>query len=565
MSDMALPVVGERTPSIRRGRQIGQPTLGSSRPQRRKRALVQPLTGICLAQTILALTFVWSNTAFADEANYLWLGHLLIAHWLHGTPWPANYADTILSGSPMIYLPIGAMADSIGGLAGARILSLLFMLGATILLYLTTSRLFGRRAAIFAAAIWAISEPAIRLAFATYDPLSTALTALSGWLVVEAAYRRHQRTVGVLASGALALANATAYSGLVIDPVVVAFAFAVWLPYVGVRRALLASAGFVISWMGFFALWMTISDSWSGILFTVINRKINDYNTMLLVLTDSLKYGGPALLLALAGATIAVASERRHKAMLVCVLGAAAWVVPVAQIKEATGWSLDKHLSYSIWFGAMAAGYGCSRIIRKLPEFRRSVVSLSCVIAALYPAVASWEAGWFAFHHWADASSFITALRPILQHNNGPIYAEGLSAGGIHVAQYYLPQGHDWKIWSNTGISLDPSSIKQSSWNAYYSGTLKNANFGVIVLFYSATPSEGKFAKSERLFPGKSVYGKLMGLGGNYSRTPGLSDLTRALSNSHRYRLAVIGPYNRSQLLGRQDDFVYAIWERVPK
>ena len=72
------------------------------------------------------------------------------------------------SGSPVIYPPLGALADSIGGLAGARILSLVFMLGATVLLYLTVSRLFGRTAAVVAAALWALSEPAIRLAFATY-------------------------------------------------------------------------------------------------------------------------------------------------------------------------------------------------------------------------------------------------------------------------------------------------------------------------------------------------------------------------------------------------------------
>ena len=126
-----------------------------------------------------------------------------------------------ISGSPVIYPPLGALADNIGGLAGARILSLIFMLGATILLYFTASRLIGRTGAVFASAIWALSEPAIRLAFATFDPLSVLLTTLSAWLIVQAGYRRRRGALVAASAAALALANATAYSGIVVDPLVI--------------------------------------------------------------------------------------------------------------------------------------------------------------------------------------------------------------------------------------------------------------------------------------------------------------------------------------------------------
>ncbi len=39
---------------------------------------------ICAVQAALSLTLVWSNTAYIDEANNLWVGRLEIAHWLHG-------------------------------------------------------------------------------------------------------------------------------------------------------------------------------------------------------------------------------------------------------------------------------------------------------------------------------------------------------------------------------------------------------------------------------------------------------------------------------------------------
>src|SRR5487761_1148685 len=76
--------------------------------------------------------------AVQAAALYLWAGHLEIAHWLHGTPIPAFPA--FLSGSPARSPPLGAIADSLGGLAAARILSLGFMLTATALLWGTVTR-----------------------------------------------------------------------------------------------------------------------------------------------------------------------------------------------------------------------------------------------------------------------------------------------------------------------------------------------------------------------------------------------------------------------------------------
>ena len=90
------------------------------------------LIGILTIQAVLSLRLVWNNTAYIDEATYLWAGHLEIAHWLHDTPIPPF--QTWFSGAPVVYPPIAALADHIGGLVGARILSLAFMIAATALL-----------------------------------------------------------------------------------------------------------------------------------------------------------------------------------------------------------------------------------------------------------------------------------------------------------------------------------------------------------------------------------------------------------------------------------------------
>src|SRR5262249_13469466 len=74
-----------------------------------------------------------------------------------------------------------------GGLAGARALSLVFMLGATALLWAAAGRLFGHGAAFFAAALFATLGPVLHLgAFATYDAPALFLVALAAWCVIRA-------------------------------------------------------------------------------------------------------------------------------------------------------------------------------------------------------------------------------------------------------------------------------------------------------------------------------------------------------------------------------------------
>ena len=194
------------------------------RPRNRGRRLPGAwlLVLVLAVQTVLSVRLVRADTAFEDEATYLWAGHLEWAHWLHGASIPpfASY----FSGAPVVYPPIGALADSLGGLTGARLLSLVFMLAATALLWGTARRLFGLRAAFFAAALFAVAGPTLHLgAFATYDALSVALTALAAWCVVRAG--DGEGTGWMVAAGtALAMANATAYASAVFDPVVLALA-----------------------------------------------------------------------------------------------------------------------------------------------------------------------------------------------------------------------------------------------------------------------------------------------------------------------------------------------------
>ena len=260
-----------------------------------------PLLAVLAVQAVLSVRLVRADTAFEDEATYLWAGHLEWAHWLHGTPIP--HFPAYFSGAPVIYPPIGALADSIGGLTAARILSLIFMLGATTLLWGAASRLYGRRAAFFAAALFAVLGPALHLgAFATYDAMSLFLVALASWLAISAGDRGDATGRMVIAGLVLALANAAAYSSALFDPVVVLIVLLTALPNPGGRIAFRRVWIFVVVLVTPLLLGLLIGGSsyFGGIERTTLAR-VPGAASPLTVLADSWSWAGLVVVLAACG------------------------------------------------------------------------------------------------------------------------------------------------------------------------------------------------------------------------------------------------------------------------
>ncbi len=524
-----------------------------SPPRGPLRYLLHPLTLICAVQAALSLTLVWSNTAFTDEADYLWLGRLRLANWLHGTAWPSATGQHLLPGSPDIYPPIGAIADAIGGLSGARIASLAFMLGATVLLYFAAQRLFDATVAAFAAGLWAVSEPAIRLAFATADPLSVALTALAAWLIAQAGYRSRHGELVAAAGVTLALATATSYSAIIIDPMVIAFAFAAWLPRLGARQAAYSAGWLAATLALFLGLLLTVSGSWSGFAYTAFGHYITTHQGATQILNDLWDYAGLIVVLAVVGAIVAAGAEGARRAVLVGLLGCASLVVPAVQLLTSTTDLADRHLAYGALFGAMAAGYACTKVIRWLPSARRQFTLACCAAALIYPASTGWQSAWGVYHGWPDARALIASFAPAAARTQGYLYA----ASQTHVVEYYTPQVSDSARWSTGQLPLDPTTTPTT---AYYATQLRNANYGLIALFYSTSFTSANLPASMLTSPqgGAGVSSKLLGLVSINSDEPGLLALTQALEQDHAYRLLTVGPYDSAHEHG-----VFAIWRRV--
>jgi Dolichyl-phosphate-mannose-protein mannosyltransferase len=421
-------------------------------PAARARGVAQlaPLGLVCVltAQAVLSLRLIWSNTAFLDEATYLYVGHVELAHWLAGTSVPAY--PTYLSGAPVIYPPLAALANDVGGLAAARILSLFFMLGATALLWGMTARIADRRAAFFAAAIFAALGPTQYLgAFATYDAMALFLMTAAAWCVVAA--RDHADSALLVIAGGvlLALANATKYATGLFDPVIIGLAVLSVAARRGTKPGLGRGGYLAVVAIGMLAVLLAVGGPLyvTGVLSTTLARASGG-NSPLVVLTDSAKWIGPACLLAALAVAVAALTRRdRFQLAIFALLATAGLLAPLNQARIHTTTSLSKHVDFGVWFAAAAAGYLVARLSR---AGRRPV--LNALTAVLATAAVILPIGFYGraqagdfYQVWPNSSRVTGILRSLTHSYPGNYLAEDYD-----VAAYYLENSIPWNRWSDT-------------------------------------------------------------------------------------------------------------------
>jgi len=440
-----------------------------------------PLLAVLAVQAVLSLRLVRADTAFQDEATYLWAGHLQWVHWLHGTPIPPFPA--YFSGAPVIYPPVGALADAVGGLAAARMLSLIFMLGATALLWGTARRMFGGRAAFFAAALFAVLGPTLHLgAFATFDALSVLLVGLAAWCVVRAGDREEGTGWMVAAGAALAVANAVAYSSALFDLVVLVLALVTALPYGGRRAArrcaILLVVVVVLATAGLLA---GGSNYLTGVEQTTLAR-VGGGDSPLTVIANSWSWTGLVVLLAACGVAISWAGRQgRARTWLLAALAAAVVLGPLEQARLHTLASLNKHVGLGAWFAAIAAGYAVDRFIAAAPVGRMQTLTCgACALVLAFPASIGASQSRVFSTDWPNASSFIAIFRPLAEHGNGHLLVEDAS-----IARYYLPSGSQWQRWSSTRNIVTPSGANTGGPSSA-AGVTGAGNAGVVAEYITA-------------------------------------------------------------------------------
>src|SRR3984885_3278967 len=267
-----------------------------------------PLTAILVGQAALSLRLVWSNSAFTDEALYIWSGRLEWEHWLHRAPGP-NF-PRYFSGAPFVYPPLGAMAAALGGLYAARILSLFFMLFATVLLHGVTRRIYDRRSANFAAAVFAgLGATQFLGAFATYDALALMLLGLATWLSRRGAQSRLAAQVPLIfgAASALALADAAKYAATLFDPVVVVVAGLVAWQNKGRKHGVITVLAvlWILGLLLFLGVRIGGHSYWRGINTSTLTRA-HGGSSSLGIVADSFGWVFLAVILGLIGCAVAM-------------------------------------------------------------------------------------------------------------------------------------------------------------------------------------------------------------------------------------------------------------------
>lgn len=496
-TDAAPPTAPhQRTPLEKRTRRPLPPV----RPER-VRALF-PLLPLQLVLTVqMALTLRLANTAFADEALVLISGRQEIRGLLHGATGAGDIA-AYFSGQPVLYPVLAAAVDAKFGLEAVRLLSLLFMLGATVLLWSSTRALFGRAAATAAAVVFGLAGPTLFLGhFAVYDVPAVFLFAASLRILIATARRRPWTTL--LAVPTTVLAIATSYAAALYLPVLALVAVFTAIAAVPAaspdrnrRLRLLALArgallgGAVTALLGGWLL--LLGTGYRRGFEAATTSRVLGTDGSRMILGDALRWGLAALVLGLIG-TVVVA--RRHRAtpqerhdiapvLLTLTLAAAVLPAPIYQLHIHTLQSLQKHIDIGLLFAAAAAGPALSIPLRAAlrARLRYGVVA----VAALLLAAVGFAQSGNLFSYWPNSKTLVTELKQAMGSGGGHYLAEAST-----VPQYYtagLPDGahNDWENTYSFGY-LDTAGKYLTGLPAYRQA-IADRYFKLIVLSYRETP-----------------------------------------------------------------------------
>jgi hypothetical protein len=310
------------------------------------------LWSILAAQATLTLPWMWRTAAYTDEALYLNAAHTGWSHLL-------TYA-TSFPGCPALYPPIAGALDSVGGLYAARMLSLVFMLTSTALIYLIGDRLFGRMPAVLGALLFAVCGIAVHLgAAATFDPMALLLLVLA----LYAAVRMRDGGIRWLLICPLALvaANLTKYATTAWDPVIVGTIILYgWSKGRTQAVCLALSVAATAAILDFAILLLGGANLATGVLVNTIypSPQSGPPSSALSVLAHAALMIGLIVLIAVAGVWASVVKKMPGTATaFLSLLVLAALLAPIDQARISEMTSLDENMSFGLPFAALGAGY----------------------------------------------------------------------------------------------------------------------------------------------------------------------------------------------------------------
>jgi hypothetical protein len=479
-----------------------QPELVSKRyvPTRRQTRVSRLLLlGVLVLQAILSLRL--RNTAFEDEALYLYSGHLELEHILHNALLYGNFSS-YFSGAPVLYPVAAAALNNLGGIAAARALSLVEMLATTTMLYSIARYLFNERAGLCAAALFAVSESAVFLGnFATYDATCLFLLAAAAWIMVFTA--RSKWPLFMLAAPVAALAVAVKYAGLLWVPTIAVLPPLVAWPDRN-YRAWVYTVGFAaeVAALLFGALRLGGKTYLAAIQSTTTHRA-QGATPVATLLREGAEWGGLIFVLAIVGTIayvwrvrtepderIAPAGGRIRRTLLGLVLTGTALLAPLYQVHLHTDISFQKHIGFGLFFAAPMAGFGLARLMGDY--FRRPHIGIGLWSLGLVLGMV--QSG-HLYQEWPSSAALTAAFETHLKPKAN-----------------YLVEAPEVVIYALQGRSdAQPSqftstySVAPLTSPANFAAAVKNGQFQVICYDGDVTPANDQ-ALGKSLAADKSYY-----------------------------------------------------------
>jgi hypothetical protein len=435
---------------------------------------------LILAFQALLSWMLLQNTAFQDEALYIYAGQQIWRSWLGGPPVTDSYSYTF-SGYPYIYPIIGGGLNMIGGIELVRAFSLLCMLVVTACGYYVTKELFNQRSAVFAAIFFVCQGPVLFLSrLSTYDPFCFCMLALGTVVAVKASQARRPWRV-LCVSPFLVLAFGAKYGGLLFIPSIIAMLALCTLTRWGWRSMLLRVllCIFSLSVLGGLAAALVLHfdpKMVHGLNATTINRMVIEVYSRWGLVEHVIGMVGLSYVVGFAG----LAFARKKNLLVVLLLLGSSLLIPAYHIYKTELISLDKHLGFSMFFLMPVAGYA----LASFSDIRGIFVSgrywLSSVAICLVLFLIGGQEARDMYSTWPATDQLAQVLATQVRLAGGRYLAEQ-----FEVSRYNLRD--DTYTWQWTGLDFFEYTDKQGHYyfdREAYVHAVNDGYFNLIQLNY---------------------------------------------------------------------------------
>ena len=462
----------------RRAAEPGQARRVAGSPARRAAEPAQPrhplrilwssafiLGAICTAFAVISLRVKANTNPFQDEGLYLYMGHRMIDHFISGVN-VSEHPGSYFSGAPGLYPVVGAIADAIAGVQGARLLSLFCVCIVIVGTYGIGNELFGRVSGLFGAGAFALCGSVIFIShLATLDAMALCLMTLGCWLTAYSA--NHDRLLWAPIVGLiLTFAFLTKYAMGVYVPGIAAIGILLAWPHIrwgALRRGTLIVAATAAA--VFFILTFWAPDLKRGIVSTTANRIPLSPAPRPELIWYVVEWIGLWILLAVLGAL-----TQKRRWTIAAVLLAMSMMGPLQQIRIGEGTSLSKHVGFGIVFAAPLIG---SLLAWTVTRTKLVGVAIAVAIAAMMIASGIRNSEQF-LTTWVDDREMVAQLREeIAISPDKAILGEEPSAQRYALRAVTAPEQ-----WNDTFVLLYGNKVGEAA----YREAIDQTHFGTIYL-----------------------------------------------------------------------------------